>query len=145
VRGIALLVDCELLLDGNKRVRFLLAYVFLARNGYSLTASEAESTRAVLDLASGSLSVNGKLIADLDWFSSAAFGSTGSVVVAKDTGATMDVHSFKRDDHCHSTEPSATPQEWTCESIVANGFAYPVFHLADPADEEICSAYRVEQ
>jgi death-on-curing protein len=42
--------------DGNKRVGFLLAYVFLARNGYRLTAAEAEATRAVLDLASGSLS-----------------------------------------------------------------------------------------
>lgn len=42
--------------DGNKRVGFMLAYVFLARNGYRLTAAEAEATRAVLDLAAGSLS-----------------------------------------------------------------------------------------
>ena len=42
--------------DDNKRVGFLLAYVFLARNGYRLTATEAEATRAVLDLTSGALS-----------------------------------------------------------------------------------------
>lgn len=42
--------------DGNKRVAFLLAYVFLARNGFNLTAPEAQATCAVLDLASGSIS-----------------------------------------------------------------------------------------
>jgi death on curing protein len=42
--------------DGHKRVGFLLAFVFLARNGYDLIAPEAEATRAVLDLASGALS-----------------------------------------------------------------------------------------
>jgi death-on-curing protein len=41
--------------DGNKRVGFMLAYIFLVRNGYRLTASEAAATRAVLDLASGAL------------------------------------------------------------------------------------------
>lgn len=34
----------------------MLAYVFLARNGYRLRASEAAATRAVLDLASGAAS-----------------------------------------------------------------------------------------
>jgi death-on-curing protein len=43
-------------IDGNKRVGFMLAYIFLARNGYRFTASEAAATRAVLDLASGALS-----------------------------------------------------------------------------------------
>ena len=43
-------------IDGNKRVGFMLAYVFLVRNGYRFTASEAAATRAVLDLASGDLS-----------------------------------------------------------------------------------------
>lgn len=43
-------------IDGNKRVGFMLAYIFLVRNGYRLTASEAAATRAVLDLASGALS-----------------------------------------------------------------------------------------
>jgi death-on-curing protein len=43
-------------IDGNKRVGFMLAYVFLARNGYRFTAGEAAATRAVLDLASGDLS-----------------------------------------------------------------------------------------
>ena len=42
--------------DGNKRVGFMLAYIFLVRNGYRLTASEAAATRAILDLASGALS-----------------------------------------------------------------------------------------
>jgi death-on-curing protein len=42
--------------DGNKRVGFMLAYIFLVRNGYQFTASEAAATRAVLDLASGALS-----------------------------------------------------------------------------------------
>jgi death-on-curing protein len=43
-------------IDGNKRVGFMLAYIFLIRNGYRLTAGEAAATRAVLDLASGDLS-----------------------------------------------------------------------------------------
>jgi len=42
--------------DGNKRVGFMLAYIFLVRNGYRLTASGAAAPRAVLDLASGALS-----------------------------------------------------------------------------------------
>ena len=43
-------------IDGNKRVGFMLAYIFLVRNGYRFTAGEAAATRAVLDLASGALS-----------------------------------------------------------------------------------------
>lgn len=43
-------------IDGNKRVGFMLAYIFLVRNGCRFTASEAAATRAVLDLASGALS-----------------------------------------------------------------------------------------
>lgn len=46
-------------IDGNKRVGFMLAYIFLVRNGYRFTASEAAATRAVLDLASGALSEQG--------------------------------------------------------------------------------------
>ena len=42
--------------DGNKRVGFMLAYIFVVRNGYRFTPSEAAATRAVLDLASGALS-----------------------------------------------------------------------------------------
>jgi death-on-curing protein len=45
--------------DGNKRVGFMLAYIFLVRNGYRFTASEAAATRAVLDLVSGALSEKG--------------------------------------------------------------------------------------
>ncbi len=37
--------------DGNKRVGFMVAYVFLASNGVSLTATEVSATQAVLDLA----------------------------------------------------------------------------------------------
>jgi death-on-curing protein len=43
-------------IDGNKRVGFMLAYIFLARNGYRFLAGEAAATRAILDLASGALS-----------------------------------------------------------------------------------------
>jgi death-on-curing protein len=38
-------------IDGNKRTSFMAAYVFLARNGYCLSASEAEATAATLALA----------------------------------------------------------------------------------------------
>lgn len=42
-------------LDGNKRVGFMAAYVFLACNGLNLTATEVAATQAVLDLAAGKL------------------------------------------------------------------------------------------
>jgi len=42
-------------LDGNKRVGFMAAYIFLARSGLDLTATEASATQAVLDLAAGEL------------------------------------------------------------------------------------------
>lgn len=38
-------------IDGNKRTGFLAAYVFLALNGWNLTAPEAEAVDAVLALA----------------------------------------------------------------------------------------------
>ena len=41
--------------DGNKRVAFMSAYVFLARNGLTLTAIEAGATQAVLQLAAGDM------------------------------------------------------------------------------------------
>ena len=41
--------------DGNKRVGFMAAYVFLAFNGVTLTATEVSATRAVLDLAAGEM------------------------------------------------------------------------------------------
>ena len=41
--------------DGNKRTGFMVAYVFLVRNGLELTASEANATQAVLALAAGDL------------------------------------------------------------------------------------------
>ena len=42
-------------LDGNKRVGFMAAYVFLASNGVTLTATEVSATQAVLDLAAGKM------------------------------------------------------------------------------------------
>ena len=42
-------------IDGNKRTAFMAAYVFLARNGLGLTASEADATHAVVGLAAGEL------------------------------------------------------------------------------------------
>lgn len=39
-------------IDGNKRTGFMAAYVFLARNGYLLTASEPDATAATFALAS---------------------------------------------------------------------------------------------
>jgi death-on-curing family protein len=42
--------------DGNKRTAFVAAYVFLARNGLKLTASEASATHSVLALAAGEMS-----------------------------------------------------------------------------------------
>ena len=45
-------------LDGNKRTGFILGALFLEMNGYRLTASEEDATRAVLGLASGSIDEN---------------------------------------------------------------------------------------
>ena len=42
-------------LDGNKRVGFMLTYLFLSLNGLTLTAAEASATRAVIDLAAGDM------------------------------------------------------------------------------------------
>jgi death-on-curing protein len=41
--------------DGNKRVAFMAAYVFLACNVLRLEAPEADATQAVLALAAGEL------------------------------------------------------------------------------------------
>lgn len=42
--------------DGNKRVAFMLAYVFLRTNGYRLVAEEAEATVMTLGLAADTVS-----------------------------------------------------------------------------------------
>ncbi|MDJ0871982.1 MAG: type II toxin-antitoxin system death-on-curing family toxin [Gammaproteobacteria bacterium] len=42
-------------IDGNKRVGFMVAYVFLSRNGVNLTATEVSATQAVMDLAAGQM------------------------------------------------------------------------------------------
>jgi death-on-curing protein len=41
--------------DGNKRAAFLAVGLFLAANGYRLTASQAEATLVVLDVAAGEM------------------------------------------------------------------------------------------
>jgi len=41
--------------DGNKRVAFMAAYVFLGLNGYRLTATEPDATLTFLALAAGEL------------------------------------------------------------------------------------------
>ena len=41
--------------DGNKRIAFMTGYVFLARNGLLLIASETEATETMLAVAAGSL------------------------------------------------------------------------------------------
>jgi death on curing protein len=45
--------------DGNKRTGFMTGYVFLERNGWHFTASEAEAAQAVLELASGTIDETG--------------------------------------------------------------------------------------
>jgi death-on-curing protein len=42
-------------IDGNKRTGFLVGALFLEMNGYRLTASEEDATRAVQGLAAGTL------------------------------------------------------------------------------------------
>ena len=39
--------------DGNKRIAFMVAYVFLARNGRRLVAPEADATALMMALAAG--------------------------------------------------------------------------------------------
>ncbi len=41
--------------DGNKRTSFVVGILFLELNGPTLTASEADATQAVLDLAAGEI------------------------------------------------------------------------------------------
>lgn len=41
--------------DGNKRVGFMAAFIFLGRNGRDLQASEAEASRAMWELAAGKI------------------------------------------------------------------------------------------
>jgi len=41
--------------DGNKRTGFVVGVLFLEMNGYRLTASEEDATKAVLGLAEGTL------------------------------------------------------------------------------------------
>lgn len=41
--------------DGNKRTAFMTGFVFLARNGKTLDAPEAETTQAILDLTADTM------------------------------------------------------------------------------------------
>jgi death on curing protein len=45
--------------DGNKRTAFLVGYLFLARNGYRITAEQPEVIAAMLSLADHTLSEAG--------------------------------------------------------------------------------------
>jgi death-on-curing protein len=42
--------------DGNKRTAFMALMVFLLENGWKLTATQAEATHAILELAAGKVS-----------------------------------------------------------------------------------------
>ena len=44
------------LIDGNKRIAFIAAGVFLRLNGYRLTADQAQATLVMLSVAAGSFS-----------------------------------------------------------------------------------------
>jgi len=45
----------HLFVDGNKRITFLAAYVFLKINGFQLKAGEISATRVMVDLAAGQI------------------------------------------------------------------------------------------
>lgn len=49
------LVKNHAFIDGNKRIAFMAAYVFLSINGLELDAPETEAYAAVVDLASGGI------------------------------------------------------------------------------------------
>ena len=42
-------------IDGNKRTAFMTGFVFLARNGKPLNSPEAETTQAILDLTTNTM------------------------------------------------------------------------------------------
>jgi death-on-curing protein len=42
--------------DGNKRMGLMAAFIFLSRNGWDLSSSEADATRTMLSLAAGETS-----------------------------------------------------------------------------------------
>lgn len=44
--------------DGNKRTGFMAAYIFLGRNGFTLTADEVNATVMTLSLASSEIDEN---------------------------------------------------------------------------------------
>lgn len=46
-------------IDGNKRTGFLVGVLFLEMNGYRFIASEADATRAVMNLAAGTIGEDG--------------------------------------------------------------------------------------
>jgi death-on-curing protein len=46
-------------IDGNKRTGFVVCVLFLELNGYRFTASEADAAQAVIELATGTIDVDG--------------------------------------------------------------------------------------
>lgn len=56
---VAAIVRNHPFVDGNTRTGFMTGYVFLVRNGWKLTASEAAAAQAVLELAAGRIDEEG--------------------------------------------------------------------------------------
>ena len=57
-QGVTLMLamsQAQAFVDGNKRIAFIAATLFLERNGVSFTAPEAEATIAMLRVAEGSM------------------------------------------------------------------------------------------
>ncbi len=54
----AAIINNHPFVDGNKRTGFVVGVLFLELNGPTLTASETDATRAVLDLAAGEINEN---------------------------------------------------------------------------------------
>ncbi len=52
----AAIINNHPFVDGNKRTGFVVGILFLELNGPTFTASEADATQAVLDLAAGEIS-----------------------------------------------------------------------------------------
>lgn len=54
----AAIISNHLFLDGNKRTSFVVGILFSELNGLTFTASEADATQAMLDLALGQMTEN---------------------------------------------------------------------------------------
>lgn len=92
-------------------------------------------------------SVHGRFVGDNGVDPKLVIPVTGTVVVGKETASVMTLNGFGRSDYCATLEPSATPHEWDCstllispDGITAEG--YP-FTQADPLVEPLCSSFVV--